>query len=58
VSGNEPGKDSSGKPSYGPYGKSKGEGTIDTWSTEQILDDLENGTGEYLDKHIGDSVMK
>jgi hypothetical protein len=45
------------KPSYGPYGKSpKGEGTIDTWSTEQILDDLENGTGEYLDKHIGDSV--
>jgi predicted metal-dependent peptidase len=56
-SGDEPGKDSSGKPSYGPYGKSpKGDGTIDTWSTEKILDDLENGTGEYLDKHIGDSV--
>jgi predicted metal-dependent peptidase len=56
-SGKEQGKDSSGKPSYGPYGKNpKGEGTIDTWSTEQILDDLENGTGEYLDKHMGDSV--
>lgn len=56
--GKEPGKDSSGKPSYGPYGKnpSKDGDSIDTWSTEQIFEDLENGTGEYLDKHMGDEV--
>ena len=56
--GNEGGKDSSGKPSYGPYGKnpSKDGDTIDTWSTDQIFQDMENGTGEYLDKHIGDDV--
>ena len=50
--------DSSGKPSYGPYGKnpSKDGDSIDTWSKEQIFDDMENGTGEYLDKHIGDDV--
>ena len=29
---------------------------MDTWSTDQIFQDLENGTGEYLDKHIGDDV--
>lgn len=52
------GKDSSGNPSYGPYGKNPGKDgqTIDTWSLDQIFDDLENGTGEYLDKHIGDDV--
>jgi predicted metal-dependent peptidase len=52
------GKDSKGNPSYGPYGKNPGKDgqTIDTWSLDQILDDLENGTGEYLDKHIGDDV--
>ena len=56
--GNEGGKDASGKPSYGPYGKSpsKDGDTIDTWSLDQIMQDLENGTGEYLDKHIGDDV--
>ena len=57
--GNEGGKDASGKPSYGPYGKNpsgKDGDAIDTWSTDQILQDLENGTGEYLDKHIGDDV--
>ncbi len=56
--GNEGGKDASGKPSYGPYGKnpSKDGESIDTWSTDQIFQDLENGTGEYLDKHIGDDV--
>ena len=56
--GNQGGKDSSGKPSYGPYGKNPkkdGEG-LDTWSKEQIFQDMENGTGEYLDKHIGDEV--
>ena len=57
--GNEGGKDASGKPSYGPYGKNpsgKDGDAIDTWSTDQIFQDLENGTGEYLDKHIGDDV--
>ena len=56
--GNEGGKDSSGKPSYGPYGKnpSKDGDSLDTWSKEQIFQDMENGNGEYLDKHIGDDV--
>lgn len=55
--GGESGKDSSGKPSYGPYGKNPSNGdSIDTWSTEQIFQDMENGTGEYLDKHMGDEV--
>lgn len=57
--GGENGKDSSGKPSYGPYGKNPakgGSGNIDTWSTEQIFQDIENGTGEYLDKHMTDDV--
>jgi predicted metal-dependent peptidase len=56
--GNEGGKDSTGKPSYGPYGKnpSKDGESLDTWSKEQIFQDMENGTGEYLDKHIGDDV--
>ena len=57
--GNEGGKDASGNPSYGPYGKNPGgkdSSPIDTWSTDQIFQDLENGTGEYLDKHIGDDV--
>jgi predicted metal-dependent peptidase len=56
--GNEGGKDSTGKPSYGPYGKnpSKNGETLDTWSKEQIFQDMKNGTGEYLDKHINDEV--
>ena len=56
--GNDGGKDSTGKPSYGPYGKnpSKDGDSLDTWSKEQIFQDMENGTGEYLDKHIGDEV--
>ena len=55
--GNEGGKDSSGKPSYGPYGKNPKNGeSLDTWSKEQIFQDMENGTGEYLDKHINDEV--
>lgn len=50
--------DSTGKPSYGPYGKnpSKDGDSIDTWSKEQIFEDMENGSGEYLDKHISDDV--
>lgn len=56
--GNEGGKDSSGKPSYGPYGKnpSKDGEALDTWSKEQIFQDMENNNGEYMDKHIGDDV--
>ena len=56
--GNEGGNDSSGKPSYGPYGKnpSKDGESLDTWSKEQIFQDMENGNGEYMDKHMGDEV--
>lgn len=58
--GNQDGKDSTGKPSYGPYGKnpSKDGESLDTWSKEQIFQDLENGTGEYLDKHISDDISE
>ena len=57
-SGSEGGKDSTGKPSYGPYGKNPGKDgdSIDTWSKEQIFENMENNNGEYLDKHIGDEV--
>lgn len=56
--GNKDGKDGKGNPSYGPYGKNPGKDgdSIDTWSKEQIFDDMENNNGEYLDKHIGDDV--
>jgi predicted metal-dependent peptidase len=56
--GNQDGKDSSGKPSYGPYGKNPGKDgeAMDTWSKEQIFQDMENNNGEYLDKHMGDEV--
>jgi len=56
--GNQGGKDGTGKPSYGPYGKNPGKDgdAIDTWSKEQIFDNMENNNGEYLDKHIGDDV--
>jgi predicted metal-dependent peptidase len=56
--GNDGAKDSSGKPSYGPYGKnpSKDGDSIDTWSKEQIFQDMENNEGQYLDVHMGDDV--
>lgn len=56
--GGQDGKDSSGKPSYGAYGKNpKNEKeTIDTWSMDQILDNLENNQGQYLDHHMGDDI--
>jgi predicted metal-dependent peptidase len=56
--GNKGGKDSTGKDAYGPYGKnpSRGSDSLDTWSKEQIFQDMENGSGEYLDKHISDDV--
>ena len=56
--GNQGGKDSSGKPSYGPYGKnpSKDGDSIDTWSKEQIFQDMEKNEGQYLDVHMTDDV--
>lgn len=54
--GSEGGKDSSGKPSYGPHGKNPTGGTLDTWSTDQIFQDLKDGKGDYMDKHIDDDV--
>ena len=56
--GGEGGKDSSGKPSYGAYGKNPKDekGTIDTWSLDQILDNLENNQGQYLDQHLTDEI--
>ena len=57
-SGNQPGKDSSGNDSYGPYGKNprNEKDTIDTWSLDQILDNLDNNQGQYLDHHLGDEI--
>jgi len=57
-SGNQPGKDSAGNNSYGPYGKNpRNESeTIDTWSLDQILDNLDKNQGQYLDQHLGDEI--
>lgn len=56
--GNDGGKDSTGKPSYGPYGKNPGKDgdAMDTWSKEQIFQDMEKNNGQYMDVHIGDEV--
>ena len=56
--GNKGGKDSGGKDAYGPYGQnpSKDSESLDTWSKEQIFQDMEDGNGEYMDKHIADDV--
>jgi predicted metal-dependent peptidase len=44
--------------SYGPYGKDpKNEkGTIDTYSLDQIFDNLDNNEGQYMDVHMGDEI--
>ncbi len=57
-SGGQGGKDSQGNPSYGPYGKDpKSEkGTVDTYSLDQIFDNLENNQGQYMDVHMGDEI--
>lgn len=46
------------QPKYGPFGKNpKNEkDTIDTWSLDQILDNLDNNQGQYLDVHMGDEI--
>jgi predicted metal-dependent peptidase len=43
---------------YGPFGKNprNGNETIDTWSLDQILDNLDNNQGQYLDQHLGDEI--
>jgi predicted metal-dependent peptidase len=57
-SGNQEGKDSAGNHSYGPYGKNprNDSETIDTWSLDQILDNLDKNQGQYLDHHLGDEI--
>lgn len=52
------GKDSQGNPQYGPYGKDpkSDKGTIDTYSLDQIFDNLEKNQGQYMDVHMGDEV--
>ena len=56
--GGQGGKDSQGNPSYGPYGKDpKNEkGTIDTYSLDQIFDNMDNNEGQYMDVHMGDEI--
>ena len=51
------GQGSNGK-EYGPFGKDpKNEkGTIDTWTLDDIFDNLEKNQGQYLDCHMGDDV--
>lgn len=44
--------DSSGKPAYGNYGQ----GDVDTWSVDSILDNLDNTEGQYMDSHMEDEV--
>ena len=48
--------DNSGK--YGPYGKNpkNPKSTIDTWSLDQIFDNLEKNNGSYLDVHMDDEI--
>ena len=48
----------SGQPQYGPYGKDpKSEkGTIDTWTMDQIFDNLDNNNGQYMDVHMTDEI--
>ena len=56
--GSGDGKDSQGNPQYGPYGKDpkSDKGNIDTYSLDQIFDNLENNQGQYMDVHMGDEV--
>jgi len=45
--------------SYGPFGRKPGgkEGeSVDTWSLDHILDNLDNNNGQYMDVHMGDDV--
>jgi predicted metal-dependent peptidase len=44
---------------YGPYGKNPNKETpLDTWSLDKLFENLENGQGEYLDKHLENGVSE
>ncbi len=47
-----------GQPQYGPFGKDPRNqgGSLDTWSLDQILDNLDSNQGQYLDQHLGDEI--
>jgi predicted metal-dependent peptidase len=51
---------SNGDGKYGPYGKNpKNEkSTIDTWSLDQILDNLDSNNGNYMDVHLDDEISE
>lgn len=56
-SGQQDGGQGSGG-SYGPFGKDPRNqgGSLDTWSLDQILDNLDKNQGQYLDQHLGDEI--
>jgi predicted metal-dependent peptidase len=56
--GQKDGDKSGSGSSYGPYGKDPRNqgGSLDTWSLDQILDNLDKNQGQYLDQHLGDEV--
>jgi predicted metal-dependent peptidase len=57
-SGQKDGDKSGSGSSYGPYGKDprNPNGNLDTWSLDQILDNLDKNQGQYLDQHLGDEI--
>lgn len=60
-SGKEPGQgkgQGKGSGSYGPYGQdpSNSGGSIDTYSLDEIFDNMDENNGEYLDSHITDEI--
>ena len=60
------GSSSEGKPKYGPYGKNPQKctpqiadtysDTIDTYSLDELLDNLQETNGQYMDQHMIDEV--
>ena len=59
-SGSDDCPDCSGDSKYGPYGKNpKNEkSTIDTWSLDQIFDNLDSNNGNYMDVHLDDEISE
>lgn len=55
--GQKPGS-GKGNGEYGPYGKDpkSDNGTIDTYSLDQLFDNLEKNQGQYLDVHMEDGI--
>jgi predicted metal-dependent peptidase len=47
-------------PQYGPFGKNPRDQNqpLDTWSLDQILDNLDTNQGQYLDQHLGDEISE